>query len=339
LRAAFWSASNDGSSMYRCDLPAMALAWLGHTTWSSQILPATRKASSDVVVGARVAQPGALTVWKELRDAGKRLVLDLDDDYLHIDPTNKQAHKFWADPDMQARLLTAVHMSDRVTVVSEALAEIMRDHHPDVRVVPNGLHAGLLNHQRDYRPDTLVVGWAGTTSTLPGLGMVSRPMTRITAYTPPPSTGTSRVVAATLGVDPEHATAAGLPEGTKSTGWVPHGQPYLARIAAFDVLLAPYPDTPFNTAKFPTKALESGILGIPLIASAIRPYTEWVTHGVDGYLVRHDHEWSRYLKALVDDPDRRQRMGAAARARASRNVLQDIALSWQDALTFPEVPS
>jgi hypothetical protein len=36
--------------------------------------------------------------------------------------------------------------------------------------------------------------------------------------------------------------------------------------------LAPYQGTPFNNAKFPTKALEAGFWGTPLIASDIRPY-------------------------------------------------------------------
>lgn len=334
MHVAFWAASQDGSSWYRADLPALALSWLGHRTWASQILPATQRAAADVIVGCRVAQPGALDTWRDLKASGKRLVVDLDDDYLHTDPTDRRAHAFWSSPDVRARLLEAVSLADRVTVVSDALAEVVREHHPDVRVVPNGLHARVLSPHRNYRPDVLVAGWAGTGSTAAGLGMVARALTRICRYTPPAGAWCQEVRVATVGVDHATVDRAGLPaDRVHVTEWAPPGDEYLAHLGAFDVLLAGYPDTEFNQAKFPTKALEAGMLGIPLIVSDIRPYREAITHGVNGFLIREPHEWGKYLKMLVDDPYLRELMGSAARSSASRYVLQSTALQWEGAIT------
>ena len=39
------------------------------------------------------------------------------------------------------------------------------------------------------------------------------------------------------------------------------------------------------------------------------------------------------MKQLADDPALRQSMGLAARARASRNILQGLALRWEEVLT------
>jgi glycosyltransferase involved in cell wall biosynthesis len=74
-------------------------------------------------------------------------------------------------------------------------------------------------------------------------------------------------------------------------------------------------------------------MGIPLIASAIRPYQDWITHCKDGFLVPNNrqHEWGHYLGALINDPKLRRRVGLAARARASRNSKQTFGVKWEEA--------
>lgn len=327
MKAFFWRASDDGSSYYRCTLPTAALKWNSHEVEHCDVMPESWATKSDAIVGSRVAQPKAVEVWAAL-DCYR--VLDLDDDYLHIDPTNEAAFEFW-DVAMQARLMHSISIADRVTVASEGLAEVMRQHHDDVVVVPNGLHAGLLGVPRDYDPNIVRVGWAGSTSTLQELPMAARALNRIAEYKGP----AGRPVLALVGVTPDNARWAGIrTEGKVVTvPWIHGTDPYLrACNANFDIWVAPYRDTPFNRAKFPTKALEAGFLGIPLIASAVRPYEDWIDHGVNGFLVRQSHEWGRYLKMLVDDPALRQSMGEAARSRAARNVMQALALDWEQAL-------
>jgi hypothetical protein len=51
--------------------------------------------------------------------------------------------------------------------------------------------------------------------------------------------------------------------------------------------------------------------------------------------VRREHEWSRYLKQLADDPELRQRIGMAARAEASGSILQAVNRQWEAALSAP----
>jgi glycosyltransferase involved in cell wall biosynthesis len=336
VQIAFWASGTDGSSWYRCEQPAMALGWAGHRVWSSQILPATVQARTEVVVGSRIALPGSLVTWYRLKEAGKRLIFDIDDNYFQIDPAMHREHAFWSDPVMQDGLREAIQLSDRCTCVSEAQAEILRGWHSDVRVVPNGLHAWMLSGPRDYRPPQLNIGWSGTGSTVISLTPpVVRALNRIARYDPPASSGLvtpSRVF--TVGVSRETVRGVGLDtDVVGAEGWQPPGNKYLGYTALFDIQVAPYLDTPFNQAKFPTKALEASFAGIPLIASDIRPYREWIDHGVDGFLVRDDHEWGMYLKMLVDDPDLRERIGLAARAKASSHTLQTVGRKWEEAIS------
>ncbi|ARX81512.1 hypothetical protein SMD44_00910 [Streptomyces alboflavus] len=315
--------------MYRGILPAISLDWLGHQVSAGMQLPENwREQGLDVVVGCRVAKPGPSTVWRQMRDVGVRLVLDLDDDYFHLDPANTMAYRLWSHPRMRQGLLDNIALAHTVTCCSEQLATVLREHHDDVRVIPNGLPAQHLGSPRDYDPELLSVGWAGTASTMHELPQAVRALNRIAEYRRP-----GGVVVRLVGIDQSTAVSLGL-KGRRlgALGWVEDFGHYLTAVEEFDVWVAPYRDIDFNRAKFPTKYLEASMLGIPLIASDIEPYRQVIRHGENGFLVRHEHEWGRYLKRLVDDPGLRRRMGMAARAGASGSILQAINQQWEAAL-------
>ncbi|WP_435279354.1 glycosyltransferase [Streptomyces sp. 1222.5] len=332
MRVHFWSADMAGSAFYRAVMPAMALSWLGHTTTHGVRLPANW-ASYDTVVGCRVAQVDPSRMWLRLKDEGKRLLLDLDDDYFHIDPSNAHARQVW-NVDMLGRLAHNMQVADLVTCCSEPLAAVLRNYAPNVEVIPNGLPAQYLGHPRDYRAEDrpLYVGWAGTSSTVAELPETVRALNRISQYPRP-----GGVMVRLVGIDPQQAMGIGL-RGRQigALGWVERIEEYLHRVAEFDVWVAPYRSTPFNDAKFPTKWLEASILGIPLIASDTEAYRRVIRHGETGLLVRHEHEWGKYLKRLVDDPELRQRLGMAARGEASGSIMQALHHRWEAAVRVPE---
>lgn len=333
MRVHFWTADEAGSGWYRGHLPGIALHWLGHKVSVGMRIPVDEPL--DVVVGCRIAKPGPAKTWRELKDRGVRLVLDLDDDYFHLDPANRTAYELWTQPVMRQGLIDCITAADVVTVASEPLAAVLRDYHSDVRVIPNGLPAQYLATPRDYQADgrPLSVGWAGTSSTIAELPLAARALNRIADYHRP-----GCVQVRLVGVTPEQAMAAGM-RGKRvgALGWVSRQEHYLQAVGEFDVWCAPYRDVPFNRAKFPTKALEAGFLGVPLVASAIGPYAAAVRHGETGFLVPpgREHLFSRYLKQLVDEPGLRQRMGMTARAQASGSILQALNQQWQAVLTPP----
>lgn len=330
MRVHFWAADAMGSGWYRAFLPGMGLNWLGHHVTVDQRLPDEWE-TLDTVVGCRVAIPGASTTWRRLKDHGTRLILDLDDDYFHLDPANAAACAVWT-AELQASLAANLGLADVVTCCSEPLAAVLRDYATDVRVIPNGLPAQYLGTPRDYEAAdrALNVGWAGSSSTVAELPLAARALNRIADY-PRPGGVSVRIV----GIGPEQAMAAGL-RGRRvgALGWVADQRQYLSAVGEFDVWCAPYRDIAFNAAKYPTKSLEAGFLGIPLVASAVGEYRSAVVHGETGFLVPPGQEYlfGRYLKLLADDADLRQRMGMAARARASGLILQSLNQQWEAAL-------
>lgn len=333
MRVHFWTADRGGSGAYRGVLPGMALGWLGHQVTVSDNTPPDGWDGVDAVVGCRVALPGPSRRWRQLRDQGARLVMDLDDDYFHLDPAavHLPAVQAWSAPERMRRLVGNIRLADVVTCCSDRLAEVLSAYHDDVRVVPNGLPAVYLGSPRDYAPETVTVGWAGTDYTLLELPLAARALRRIADYERP-----GGVQVRLVGIGPKQAVANGVHgDHVGTVGWVDAFGTYLQAVGAFDVWVAPYRDTVFNRAKAPTKAIEAGFLGIPLVASAIEPYRKAVVHGETGFLVPpgQEHLFGKYVRQLVDDPKLRQRMGEAARDWASQFIMQALNHEWEKVLT------
>jgi glycosyltransferase involved in cell wall biosynthesis len=333
--AAFWTASTDGSSWYRADQPAAALGWRGHQTWVAEVLPASVVAKASVIVGSRIARPEALDSWRQLKEQGKRLVLDLDDDYFGVEERNAGAYEYWSQPDIQANLRIACKLADIVTVASDRIGDAVWKAVGEVgvRTIENGLHAGHLSVPRDYVADNrpLVIGWAGTSATAHDLDLAIPALVKIMAYAP---TAQLHLV----GIPRAHpALQKLLPFGDRIVAfeWLSPTELYHQAVRQFDIWVAPYRPNAFTEAKFPTKALEAGMMGIPLIASDITPYRDWAATPSGVSLVNdhyHPWNWSTFLKECMDSVELRRTKGEAGRARASRNILQSIGGQWEQVL-------
>jgi glycosyltransferase involved in cell wall biosynthesis len=329
-RVFFWTASQDGSSHYRATLPSQALTWLGHTCLESMSLNFDTAMTYDAIVASRLSRPGALDLWGRLAELPigqrPRLVLDLDDDYFHVQPENTSAFQAW-DKAAQARLARALSLADVTTLASEKL---WSPYSTATEVIPNGLHAGLLQRVRDYDPETVTIGWAGSGQTAPDFQLAARAISmalitygskvRLKVI----GMGKDRVMSMLKNVNPERVMAR---------EWIGDFDEYIAHVGTFDIQLAPYSSNPFNNAKFPTKALEAGMHGTPLIASATYPYLEWNSGQLGAMLLVHqEHQWTRHLRSLLEYPEKRRMYGDAARGRASRNIMQKFGLDWERVL-------
>lgn len=321
----FWSADESGTAFYRMQQPARVLNLIGHEAHEGRWVVPSWTARAAAIIGARVCQPGPSVQWQRWAAEGRHLVWDVDDDLFSVH-RDSDAYDFFRQPDIRAAIRANAAAASTITVCSDRLAEIYGEFNADVRVVRNGLPAEVLSWDRPANR-LPVIGWAGSQQSLPEVTAVAKALTKILDQPRPVAT------AHALGVAPADLAKHGLQHpAVKVTQWVAGTMAYL-RVIDFDIWVAPYRRTPFNQAKFPTKALEAAFLGVPLIASDIEPYRRWVSHGVTGFLVGYDREWEHYLRLLLDDPDLRARMGAAARLQATAHVMEGLAPEWVAALT------
>jgi len=114
----------------------------------------------------------------------------------------------------------------------------------------------------------------------------------------------------------------------RETTWLGNIWDYY-RAIDFDIGVAPLAPIVFNRSKSHIKALEYAALSIPTVATDIEPYRDFIVHGETGFLVKHDHEWGRYLRILKEDDVLRKEMGAKAKDRASEFTIQRRWKNWE----------
>lgn len=282
----------------------------------------------DVVIGQRFAGYDGMQIWRRARTPSNRLVYETDDDLFSIDMANWAAYTKFSEPKLQEAIKGYCELADLVTVTTETLAEVHRSElgNENVAVLSNCIPEYLLELPRSNDGRRPRIGWVGGSS---------------------------------HGVDMHEATSAVRRFLNKNDGWdlyvggTDYRPSFNARnheqmlhadwkqinedergyydIIDFEIGIAPVRNTKFSRSKSALKALEYGARGIPVIASDVQPYREYVVHGENGFLAKNEHEWLRYLRLLANDPDLRHEMGKKARETAAEHTIEKNWQRWEAA--------
>lgn len=324
-RIFFWSADSSGCAYYRCTLAAEALVARGHEVHVSTKMPDEWRRTAQVIVGQRVSQPGASYLWQQLAKQGQaRMVYEVDDDLLDIDPSNKPAWAFFSRPEIRDNIVRNIEVADLVTVSTAPLAEVVSKLNSRVMVLPNCVPASLLDVERRVQfRERITLGWSGGASHTLDLAELGSSVIQFMRRHP-------EVGLHVMGDAGAHAQLSkSLGGRVRFTPWV-ESVPEFCKHIDFDVSLAPLRPSVFNASKSHIRLLEAAALGIPVVASDFGPYAEFVRHGSTGYLVRRPHEWSKYLRNLLD-VEHRAAMGKQARELARQHTIESNIHLWERA--------
>lgn len=267
----------------------------------------------DLVIGQRIAKAACGEWWRQ--QDPKRLVFELDDDLWSV-PHYSLAHAVANADGVLEELESNIRHAGVVTVSTEPLADVIRPINPNVHVLRNYIDEKLLSWDRP-RKDRPVVGWAGSATHLGDFQVCAGGLRQfLSKYD---------WEMHFFGVDYSNLVR----RTSRVTMWV-DGVDIFHRMIDFDIGLAPLVPNAFNSAKSYIKALEYAALGIPCIASDVGPYSDFVIHGVTGFLVdpKDKHGWFRYLRLLAEDTELRETMGKNAREHAADYTIQGHAHEW-----------
>jgi len=305
-----------GCGEYRVKMPLRELEKHGHEIKLQ--LGGTGDAAQgfQIVIGQRMDKHDALPIWRRLK-ATSRLVYEIDDDVFSVDTVNWMAHRVYSKPLPQDAVIHAAEVADLVTVTTEPLAEVMRQFNQNVAVLPNHVPAGILEIERPCRKK-LVVGWAGGASHASDIAMIAPQVRRFLDRHP--------AELHLIGTDYTET----FRRPARFTRWDPDLMAYYANID-FDIGLCPLTGTKFDASKSHIKALECAALGIPVIASDVEAYRDFVIDGVTGFLVKREHEWFNRLRDLANDAHLREDMGRKAREHAANWTIDRGWTLWQHA--------
>jgi Flp pilus assembly protein TadD/glycosyltransferase involved in cell wall biosynthesis len=315
--------TNEVSAGIRVGVPAEGLRAAGWTVKvPARFDPADLQAPDLVVLLRPNLSAGLMDVLAAATRAGRRVVVDLDDDFYGM----LSDHPGYAavgpgNPEAMRRLEQALAAADLVTVATPVLAERYGPLARRVAVIPNGWsHSNPLWDKPTPLRRTVNVGWAGTPTHSQDLTLVRRDLIRLMREVPE--------VQLVVAGDPDlFAAFSAIPETRRMFVPMMPFADYPSTLAYFDILIAPLRDTAFNRAKSDIKLLEAGIRRIPWVASDLPAYHAW---GEGGLLVTGD--WHTALAQLTADPALRATLGAAGRAKAETREAGAITAVWRAAM-------
>jgi glycosyltransferase involved in cell wall biosynthesis len=260
---------------------------------------------------------------------GKKVVLDVDDNYLDVLESHNLYDKLKAGKRDRAFIGTILSFADAITVSTEPLKERLTKHFKDVYnmekkiiVIPNFNDLG----EWDYKPvkkhkNKIVIGYAGSNShdddlkmIMPALGKLMNKYKNVHFET----TGALEIKRLEYVGMYKHFSEEALsrcdliPSTTCYNDYPKHiaNQPW-------DIAIAPLVDSPFTRCKSHIKWMEMSAVKFPVIASKVYPYfmdlwgRKTIEHNKTGLLVEPE-EWYEAMESLVLDKKKRIELGENA---------------------------
>lgn len=189
-------------------------------------------------------------------------------------------------------------LARHVTVGNETLAGFAVPLSRAVSVVPSTIDTDSYTVRRRPENPRPLVGWTGSTTTLPNLERLVPALTRL-----------RELVDYRLRVIGPRFSAPGL-----DVEWLPwSARTEVEDLRSLDVGLMPLPDDEWSRGKCGMKALQYMALGVPPVVSPVGANTAIVQDAVNGFHARDDGEWVEKIRCLLRDPARRLKLGNEAR--------------------------
>ncbi len=256
---------------------------------------------------------------------GKKVIIDIDDNYLDLPKTNKHYEDFKPTSRRRAFQGTVLSFADAITVSTYPLKERLWEHlrymykiDKPIYVIPNmnDIKFWKVNKKPKKDANKIVIGYTGSNSHQDDLMMVmptiSKLMTKydnlhfqllgiverglIETY----FKGFSKDALNRIDIGPVTPTFDEYPK------WLGH--------QSWDIGIAPLVDTAFTRCKSHIKIMEYAMFKIPVVASRVYPYfvpirNKPVSKDGETILIARQQEWEAKLTELIESPELRKKLG------------------------------
>jgi glycosyltransferase involved in cell wall biosynthesis len=232
---------------------------------------------------------------------GKRIVYDVDD-AVYLTPWHETTGVAQAsaldNPVNREHCEWILKRADVVLVSGEELAKFARQFHSDVRILPSVVSRVAEGPSPGSNPP--VIGWVGAPENLRYIGDIEDALVRLQAERPDLEVW---LITSRLSDPPPRFRHRFIP-------WSMQAEAEF--IPQFTVGIAPLHDDPWCRAKMNFKAIVYMAHGVPAVVSPVGlPLSEFEKDKSVSVAISPE-EWYLCLKGLLDNPNRRNEMAAAA---------------------------
>jgi len=234
-----------------------------------------------------------------------RMVFDFDDAIYtgHSEPSSlpnpflyrlKYARQTWR----------VIRRADRVIAGNRILADYARKYNDGVEIIPTAVDTNRFSyHEPAANRAPMVLGWMGSTSTSPYLGLLKNVFRELK------SRFKERIRFAIYGDPGCEAPIEGMDIRPFRL------ETEIADLRSIDIGLMPLPENDWTRGKCAFKAIQYMALGIPAACSPVGVVNDLILDGENGLLCRTEAEWIEKLSLLIDSLQLRRSLAARARRK------------------------
>jgi glycosyltransferase involved in cell wall biosynthesis len=237
----------------------------------------------------------------------RRMVYDVDDAIWHDAFGAGGGHRLAFLKGSRRKAAWLARRADHVVAGNSLLAEWLAERaQGPVTVVPSLVDTDRIPTRRHSEGPRLVIGWIGSPTTAPHLERLVGPMERLAATVP--QQVCMVVIGGTAprmrGVDVEERRWSEADEGRA--------------LQRMDIGVMPLPDNRWTRGKCAYKAIQYMAAGVPVVAPDVGVTADVVGHEA-GRIASDEKATFEALRELSSDPDLRDTLGRAGRARAEQS--------------------
>jgi glycosyltransferase involved in cell wall biosynthesis len=299
------------------DFAARYLERAGYEVETITYVPFYKASQYDLIICSR---PGVdmLEFLKVCLIGGKRVVVDLDDDFNSI-PKHNPAYNYTGAGSNPVYLTNLRRLLQHPNVLTTyASDELVNRYKNDGVIIPNSWDDENKNWEFGKpKHDTINIGFTGTATHREDFNIIEPVIKKILDE--------YKNVRFVCQLDEQiYKRFLLYPEEQKLFLPPLPFVDYPLSYRMFDILVVPLRDTHFNRAKSDIKLLECGVSKTPYVASNLPFYSEW---GVGGFTVADDG-WEQALRTLIESEQTRREMGEAGYEKAQTRKASLVNNKW-----------
>ncbi len=243
--------------------------------------------------------------WLLGRVFKKKIIYDFDDAIWL--PVMSAENRWISRMKYPAKVRFICSISHTVSVGNQYLFDFAKQYASRVQLNPTVLDTDTSHVPKEKQNDGMVrIGWTGSHSTLPYLKLVEPVLRNIEQRYP-------NVEVLVIADQPPKLNLSRI-------NFIPWSKATEADdLNRFDIGIMPLPDDEWAKGKCGFKALQYMAVGIPTLASPVGVNRDIITNGVHGFLCDTESAWEAAFIQLIEQPQLRQRLGAAGRQRVEEN--------------------
>ena len=254
----------------------------------------------------------------------KKLVTECDDWLFDVPPYNVASNPYRPNSEKEQIAWDQFNLSDAIIVSTSFLKENLGEQFPGkkIHIVPNSIDFDRWDNAvpdggLEPKKEGLVrIGYSGCANHSGDMEIVKPVLLALLDEYP----NLEVIIAQDMGAfsDITHPRFKVLKRWANIIDY-----PAMVKGWDLDIGIAPLRDNSFNRAKSNLRWLEYSAMGVPTVASAVRPFVESIVPGIDGVLCRSKQDWYFNLKSMIENKEHRQGVGAAAYQRVKRDFNMD----------------